>query len=46
MSIYIQYIIVGIAFIFAIYYLFKKFTKKGSGSCNKGCGCDFDTHKE
>lgn len=41
MSLTIQYIVIGLIFVVAMAYLFKKFipSKKKSGACSKGCGC-------
>ncbi|HMR20167.1 MAG TPA: FeoB-associated Cys-rich membrane protein [Sphingobacterium sp.] len=43
MEITIQYIIIAIIFIAAVTFVVRKFmpSKSKSGSCNKGCGCDF-----
>jgi hypothetical protein len=46
-SLLFQYIIIGLIFVFAGFYLFKivrknlslKKFKKGKGSCDKDCGC-------
>ncbi|MFD2965990.1 FeoB-associated Cys-rich membrane protein [Sphingobacterium bambusae] len=49
MNLTIQYIVIGLVFVVAMAYLFKKFipSKKKSGGCAKGCGCAMtDTNVE
>lgn len=43
MELTVQYIIIAVIFAAAIAFIVRKFIpKKGnSGSCSKGCGCDF-----
>ncbi|QBQ40894.1 FeoB-associated Cys-rich membrane protein [Sphingobacterium psychroaquaticum] len=44
----IQYIIIAIVFIVAVYFVVKRlFPSKGkAGGCNKGCGCAVDQSKK
>lgn len=41
-----EYLIIGIVFIIALYYLWQKvimpFSSKRNGSCGSGCGCGVD----
>ncbi len=39
----LQYILIALIFLAAIAYMVRKFmpSKRKSGGCNKGCGCDF-----
>ncbi|MDQ1149447.1 MULTISPECIES: FeoB-associated Cys-rich membrane protein [Sphingobacterium] len=43
----VQYIIVGILVLAAIWYVVKNVRKslKGKSSCSKGCGCDCSAEK-
>lgn len=43
----IQYLIITCVFVGAVIYVAKRFfpSKNQQGSCNKGCGCDFDKTK-
>ncbi|WP_093363344.1 FeoB-associated Cys-rich membrane protein [Sphingobacterium wenxiniae] len=48
-SLTIQYILITVIFLVAVYYLIRRFLpskKRNSGGCNKGCGCAMDETKK